>query len=466
MQSAAKKILIGATAVVVAASGTLVIAGFAPAAPASVSRVVANTQITRTVSNSNPSVGDEITISTKFQRKSVRENLNSFRDYTSSCLTYVQGSATWENAQIMTVTASDTEVRAEPLTPLEWTVTEGLPGQWGTPRTLAIKYKVTDRCTPGTELPVGNMNYTSAFATTDFSGFAPTITIAASSPPTSTTSPPSTPPSPGAHCYNPNPQGEKLADIIYIGVRGSGQTSGMGEQAWNYYDKSLKPKAISSGRTVTFKEIDYPSAPVSVAVHNFAAYKSSYDTGLQKLKSMVGAIVDGLDNAINNGARCSNAKIVFGGYSQGALVVHRFLQNPTWEWRGLLWQMSGEFGGAILFADPDKFPGDGLQTGSFNSLSSGIAQSVPGTGASKKKLTGDVARNSYSVCMVGDIVCDYTTTKNILRFSQILREFTTPLIAAGVNTHMNAYKVQSSPIYYGVAATRLSNSAVQRSEPR
>ncbi|GED99987.1 hypothetical protein nbrc107696_04340 [Gordonia spumicola] len=266
----------------------------------------------------------------------------------------------------------------------------------------------------------------------------------------------------GASCTNPDKGGSELADIIYIGVRGSGQTTGMGAQAWSYYRDSLRPAAERAKRTTTYVELGYSSASVLALLPNPAIYKGSYDTGLELLRSKVRLIANELLWASEKGANCRNAKIVFGGYSQGALIVHRFLQDPTWlENPGTRFGLGPHWGGAILFADPDQFPGDGLQKSPVNVRSKGIAQSFPGTGATRAKVTGKYASNSYSVCVLADLVCDFGTTALVSR---------NPIagaaaISAGAAIHTTAYTSQVLPPYYGWAAADLTRKVVGSSKP-
>ncbi|UEA60655.1 cutinase family protein [Gordonia otitidis] len=291
--------------------------------------------------------------------------------------------------------------------------------------------------------------------------------------PTPTPTPTTPTPTPGApqtkkSCYNPN-SGEELADIIYIGVRGSGQTSGMGEQVWNYYQQSLQPAAKRAGRTTVFKNIDYSSANVAAMLPNPAVYKGSYDAGLQVLRSKLRLIFNELIWASEKGVNCRNAKVVLGGYSQGALIVHRFLQDPTWlEESGHRLALGSYWGGAILFADPDQFRGDGLNKSPSSSLAMGIAQEFPGTGASRKKPTGAYASNSYSICVAGDVVCDYSLVKTVGTWAGPIAApgLVAQLVAAGVAIHTSAYKSQASPPYYGVAAADLTRKVVANSAPK
>lgn len=73
---------------------TLLVTGSAVATPATVTLDNGASHYTRTVSNVAPAVGETITVSMKFERTdSSDEQLNWYKDWHPSCLTYVSGSA-------------------------------------------------------------------------------------------------------------------------------------------------------------------------------------------------------------------------------------------------------------------------------------------------------------------------------------------------------------------------------------
>ncbi len=239
-------------------------------------------------------------------------------------------------------------------------------------------------------------------------------------------------------------------DIVYIGVRGSGQTSGMGEQTWNYFNQSLRPAAQRAGLDARSVHIDYTAAPINqFTPFDIGGYIGSYNVGLQVLESKVRLTLNEFEWA---GHGCDNAKIVVSGYSQGALIVHRLLQRQA-----SITGFANHFGGAILFADPDRFRNDGLQK-SIVGLGQGIAQSLPGTGASRSPLTGRFSTNSYSICAATDLVCDFTTGVHT-------GSFATQGIALGVWLHLNAYTQQYILPFYGFAANELTRKVVASSKP-
>ncbi|MFF0635963.1 hypothetical protein ACFYTS_26060 [Nocardia sp. NPDC004151] len=86
----------GATAATALGLGALTLfgAGSAMAAPGTVTWTDNGTVYNRTVSNTTPSVGEKITITTKFERTNATdEQINWLKDWHPTCLTYVTDSA-------------------------------------------------------------------------------------------------------------------------------------------------------------------------------------------------------------------------------------------------------------------------------------------------------------------------------------------------------------------------------------
>ncbi|MFC4605420.1 Ig-like domain-containing protein [Rhodococcus kronopolitis] len=95
-QSSARRAVGCVSALAVAAGfATVLGAGVAGAAPASVSWADGNSNFTRTVSNTTPVEGEIVTTSMKFMRKAltVVEYVQAVKDFHPACMTYVDGSA-------------------------------------------------------------------------------------------------------------------------------------------------------------------------------------------------------------------------------------------------------------------------------------------------------------------------------------------------------------------------------------
>lgn len=98
-------------------------------------------EITRTVDNASPAVGDVVEIETVVDRKTLGHLLYRVRDFTPACFEYVPGSAEWQ--------AYNGEVANEESMPNEFSVTEEyvqfshVGGVTAEPFWMTAEYKVT-----------------------------------------------------------------------------------------------------------------------------------------------------------------------------------------------------------------------------------------------------------------------------------------------------------------------------------
>ncbi|MFC0644347.1 cutinase family protein [Cellulomonas phragmiteti] len=184
------------------------------------------------------------------------------------------------------------------------------------------------------------------------------------------------------------------ADVLVVGVRGSGQTSedsgGFGAEVAHVRDRLQE--AVGDRRSVRQVQVDYQSLPVHAALfldvspaHVSNMYLDSIGSGYEALNTVID----------DSQARCPDESIVLVGYSQGALVVHR--------------------SAAVHASDPDKFAGIVLVADPARNTEAGVAAlgtAAPGTG-----LTGwagdlsslplrDLQPITTSVCDAYDVVCD------------------------------------------------------------
>ena len=101
--------------------------------------------------------------------------------------------------------------------------------------------------------------------------------------------------------------------------------------------------------------------------------------------------------------RCPTTKVVLAGYSQGAMVIHRNLEDLADD---------PHVAAALLIADGDRLPAD-------TTINLGSTAVVPGAGkgvaqehsflasAPTSPLPPEIGARTVSVCDVGDPVCDY-----------------------------------------------------------
>ncbi|MDH6282217.1 hypothetical protein M2280_003445 [Prescottella agglutinans] len=136
--------------------------GSAGAAPASVSWQDGSSKFTRTVSNSTPSVGDTITVSTTFERTGgVVEYIQAVKDLHPTCLTYTGGVSSPE------IAADYTRVTGS------WPVYPNISPK---SQTFNFNYLVTASCARATPL-MTTMHYSGSLGSGTYPDKGPTITV-------------------------------------------------------------------------------------------------------------------------------------------------------------------------------------------------------------------------------------------------------------------------------------------------
>jgi cutinase len=201
-------------------------------------------------------------------------------------------------------------------------------------------------------------------------------------------------------------------DYHFIGAAGSGQrdgaglttNGGMGGVMYQSY-LQLRDELAASGRTITAEAIQYPAAPVPL------------EGGIGGWMGFMDSVKDGTDAAAEQfeafTAQCPNTKVVLAGYSQGAMVIHRNLEDLADD---------PHVAAALLVADGDRLPVDttinmgstAFQTAGVPNAGKGVAQEHSFlASAPTSKLPPAIGARTVSVCDLGDPVCDYdpdTTT--------------------------------------------------------
>ena len=191
-------------------------------------------------------------------------------------------------------------------------------------------------------------------------------------------------------------------DYHWIGAAGSGQrdaaglqsNGGMGPVIYQSYQQ-LNTALASQGKTITAEAVQYPAVPVPVdgGLGGWMGFMDSVKAGAQATAEQFAAFTE----------RCPDTKVVLAGYSQGAMAIHRNLEdladNPN-------------VAAALLIADGDRLPGD-------TTVNLGSTAVVPGKGmgvaqehsflasAPTDPLPVSMGARTISVCDVGDPVCDY-----------------------------------------------------------
>jgi hypothetical protein len=190
-------------------------------------------------------------------------------------------------------------------------------------------------------------------------------------------------------------------DFHWMGAAGSGQrdgagltaNGGMGAVVYQSY-LQLQAELAASGRTITAEAVQYP------------AVAAPLDGGLGDWMHFMNSVKDGTDAAADQfkafTERCPTTKVVLAGYSQGAMVIHRNLEDLADD---------PHVAAALLIADGDRLPGD-------TTINMGSTALVPGLGegvaqehsflasAPTSPLPPAIGMRTVSVCDVGDPVCD------------------------------------------------------------
>lgn len=121
----------------------------------------------------------------------------------------------------------------------------------------------------------------------------------------------------------PQANAENCNDLELVFIRGSGEIQNENRSFQEFID-SLDPKLKTTNLKYEFIDLDYPA----IAVDNFGTilgafisggtayeYGKSMDIGVENLKNLV------------NSHPCKNTKFVLAGYSQGAMVISRILDE-------------------------------------------------------------------------------------------------------------------------------------------
>jgi cutinase len=197
-------------------------------------------------------------------------------------------------------------------------------------------------------------------------------------------------------------------DYHFIGAAGSGQrdgaglttNGGMGGVVYQTY-LQLQGDLAASGQTITAEAVQYPAAPVPLegGVGGWMDFMDSVKEGTAAAAEQYTAFTK----------QCPDTQVVLAGYSQGAMVIHRNLEDLADD---------PHVAAALLVADGDRLPAD-------TTVNMGSTAIVPGVGkgvaqehsflasAPTSKLPVAIGARTVSVCDVGDPVCDYapdTTT--------------------------------------------------------
>ena len=193
-------------------------------------------------------------------------------------------------------------------------------------------------------------------------------------------------------------------DVLFLGARGSGQPqggsaddagTGLGKQV---YSVSQRLTRQLPGRAVTSQAVTYPAQGVELLATNPDAYFTSLELGAQSVQTVL------RDRA----AACPQERVVLAGYSQGAMVVHRALQDLDRAGDPAARQILARTDGVVLISDGDRRRRDRATDYGTAGRSQGVGYALrPGSGARGTKLPVGMKDRIHSVCLDLDVVCDY-----------------------------------------------------------
>ena len=183
------------------------------------------------------------------------------------------------------------------------------------------------------------------------------------------------------------------SDVFFVGIRGSGQDPGMGDEVQAVLDGV---RAASKGRKITAYALPYHGASVPVLLRPVVGvrhYTASIADGTEKLRWILK----------DRMRRCKRERLVLAGYSQGAMVIHRVLQDID--------ETTAERIDAVgLIGDGDRLPDDRVTyLGSASTRAKGVGQTFPGQSkAQASRLPASMRGRVHSLCNTKDIVCDFS----------------------------------------------------------
>ncbi|MFP4311705.1 MAG: S-layer homology domain-containing protein [Nitriliruptoraceae bacterium] len=177
--------------------------------------------------------------------------------------------------------------------------------------------------------------------------------------------------------------GEACPDAVVVGAAGSGQREpvselGMGPQVDGLFRAIAR---VGEGRDIRAVPLAYPAAPVLPT----AGYRDSVARGIEAMAAAVADIA----------AACPGTGIVLAGYSQGAQVVQRWLEDPD---AGVGADPAASIDAVVLLASPVFTYQPPLTAfGSFDPARVGLL--------GVREVPGWIARDTVTWCERADLVC-------------------------------------------------------------
>nr|WP_179282729.1 cutinase family protein [Rhodococcus sp. 15-1154-1] len=190
----------------------------------------------------------------------------------------------------------------------------------------------------------------------------------------------------------------KNSDRLLIAARGSGESSGLGPTMSAVYEAMHAKSSGNGSEKVNAIAVDYPArhvAFVPAVVVGSNIYFDGIADGFVKTTKLL--------QQVQTLPECESVSVTLGGYSQGAMVMHRIIQAYDAP------QLKAfHVSSAVLVGDGDRIGRDPGVTnfGSAPASRSGIGQLAPFVSASNATPFNDEKDISInSVCNLNDPVC-------------------------------------------------------------
>lgn len=207
-------------------------------------------------------------------------------------------------------------------------------------------------------------------------------------------------------------------DVVFLGVRGSGETSadgkwGMGKPVTAAYDSFI---ASMKNRRIAATGVDYAAAGVPVletlmlwvGATAWEGYFNSIDGGVYSAEATL----------INRANKCPDERYVLAGYSQGAMAIHRLVFDLSRAPLGsILDRIIPRIDAVATIGDGDRVAFDDVVTlGSSPTDGKGYGVGLAGfpsggdyvaTSSRLSSVGHGLNSRWFQVCDYGDLVCDY-----------------------------------------------------------
>jgi cutinase len=194
------------------------------------------------------------------------------------------------------------------------------------------------------------------------------------------------------------------SDVLVLGARGSGQPqagsakdggTGLGAEVFSVAERI---RTDLPGKTVAVRSLHYPARQAELIVLDPAGYFSGLERGVANAKKTLSAQVKS----------CPDQRLVLAGYSQGAMVMHRVLQDLSASSTATSRRVLSHIDGAVLLADGDRMSRDHMTSLGTAGAGRGVSYTSPQDSRVRGTLLPPrLASRVVSVCEQADIICDY-----------------------------------------------------------